>query len=52
VSQIPGDRGAMFAFVAGLVRRLPAFRLLLGTEPAEIAAAVRGFLSRGLEAAA
>lgn len=52
VSQIPDDRGATFAFAAGLARRLPAFRLLLGTDPAEIAAAVRGFLARGLEAAA
>lgn len=52
VSQIPGDRGAMFAFAAGLARRLPAFRVLLGTDPAEIAAAVRTFLSQVAEAAA
>jgi hypothetical protein len=45
VSQIPGDRGAMFGFAAKVSRQLPAYRLLLGTDPGEIAAAVRGFLS-------
>ncbi len=46
VSQIPGDRGSMFAFAADLARRLPAYKILLGTDPAEIAAAVRTFLER------
>jgi hypothetical protein len=46
VSQIPGDRGSMFAFAADLTRRLPAYQILLGTDPAEIAAAVRTFLER------
>lgn len=45
VSQIPGDRGSMFGFAAQISRRLPAYRMLLGTEPEEIATAVRGFLS-------
>ena len=31
VSQIPGDRGSMFAFAADLARRLPAYEILLGT---------------------
>ena len=47
VSQIPGDRGAMFTFAANLARRLPAYQILLGTDPAEVAAAVRTFLKRG-----
>jgi hypothetical protein len=46
VSQIPGDRGSMFAFAADLARRLPAYKILLGTDPAEIAAAVKTFLER------
>lgn len=52
VSQIPGDRGATFAFAADLARRLPAFRMLLGTDPAEIAASVRRFLARRSQVAA
>lgn len=44
VSQIPGDRGAMFGFTAALARQLPVFRLWLGTEPAEIASSIQRFL--------
>jgi hypothetical protein len=44
VSQIPGDRGAMFGFTAELARRLPVYRLWLGTEPAEIASSIQRFL--------
>jgi hypothetical protein len=36
VTQVPGDRDATFAHCAALSRRLPAFRLRLGTDPAEV----------------
>lgn len=44
VSQIPGDRDTNFAFCARLTRRLPAYRANLGTDPTEIAAAIRTFI--------
>jgi hypothetical protein len=47
VSQIPGERGEMFTFAAKLVRQLPTYRLALGTDPAEIAQAVRTFIQEG-----
>lgn len=46
VSQMPGDRGASFAFGAALARQLPAYRMRLGTHPAEIADAMAGFIAR------
>jgi hypothetical protein len=45
VAQLPGDRDRNFAFCAEATRRLPAFRLRLGTDPAEIAGAIRAFLA-------
>lgn len=47
ISQIPGDRAANFAFCAALARRLPAFRLHLGTRPAEIAGTIARFITSG-----
>jgi hypothetical protein len=44
--QISGDRGTQFRFCAELVRRLPCFRLLLGTDPAEISGQITGWLER------
>ena len=44
--QLPGDRGTQFRFCAELVRRLPAFRLLLGTDPAEISGSIARWLER------
>lgn len=44
VSQMPGDRAGSFAFCAALARQLPAYRMALGVEPAEIADAVAAFL--------
>ncbi len=40
VFQIPGERGLALPFFADLARRLPAFRLELGRDPAGIAAAI------------
>jgi hypothetical protein len=47
VFQLPGDTAGGFRFFADLARRLPAFRLLLSEDPAEIAAAVGSFLAEG-----
>lgn len=47
VSQIPGDRAAAFALAAAVVRALPCHAVDLGTEPAEIAGAIRDFIRRG-----
>lgn len=44
VAQMPGDRAGTFAFCAALSRLVPAYRMMLGTEPAEIADAVAAFL--------
>lgn len=44
VAQMPGDRAGIFAFCAALTRLVPAYRMALGTEPAEIADAVAAFL--------
>ena len=46
VSQMPGDRGASFAFGASLVRQLPAYRMRLGTHPQEIAEAMASFIAK------
>jgi hypothetical protein len=47
VFQLPGDEAGGFRFFADIARRLPAFRLLLSEDPAEIAAAVGSFLAEG-----
>lgn len=44
VLQLPGDTQAGFHFLADLARRVPAFRLRLSEDPAEIAAAIGTFL--------
>ena len=46
VFQLPGDMTEGFSFLAGLVRRLPAFRVGLSEDPAEIADAIGSFLAR------
>lgn len=47
VRQIPGDRAAAFALAASAVRALPCYAVELGTDPAEIASAIRGFIRNG-----
>ncbi len=42
--QLSGARAARFAETAALVRDLPCYHLHLGTDPAEVTAALRGFL--------
>lgn len=44
VMQIPCDRPRLFALAAEVARRLPAYRLTLGTDPQEIVQVLRGFL--------
>lgn len=46
VFQLPGDTTEGFGFLAGLVRQLPAFRVRLSEDPAEIADAIGSFLAR------
>ena len=46
VFQLPGDTSEGFGFLTGLVRRLPAFRVRLSENPAEIADAIGSFLAR------
>lgn len=46
VFQLPGDTTEGFGFLAGLVRRLPAFRVRLSEDSAEIADAIGSFLAR------
>lgn len=46
VFQLPGDTTEGFRFLAGLVRRLPAFRVKLSEDPVEIAAAIGSLLTR------
>jgi hypothetical protein len=45
IFQLAGDTGEGFRFLADLVRRLPAYRVYLSEEPAEIAASIRSFLA-------
>jgi hypothetical protein len=47
VFQLPGDGAEGFRFLAALVRRLPAFRVRLSEDPAEIADVIGSFLARG-----
>lgn len=42
--QMPGERESGFRFFGGVVAGLPAYHLHLGTDPAEIAAAIAAFL--------
>jgi hypothetical protein len=46
VLQLPGDSTEGFRFLAEVVRRLPAFRVKLSEQPAEIAETIRSFLAR------
>ena len=46
VLQLPGDASEGFRFFASLVRRLPAYRVNLSQDPAEIANAIGSFLAR------
>jgi hypothetical protein len=46
VFQLPGDATEGFRFLAGLARQLPAFRVKLSEDPAEIADALGVFLGR------
>lgn len=44
VSQIPGDRRVLYAVAAEVSRRLPCYRLHLGSDPAEVSNAIRTFI--------
>lgn len=46
VLQLPGDASEGFRFFAALARQLPAFRVDLSEDPAEIADAIGSFLAR------
>ena len=46
VFQLPGDTREGFRFLTNLVRRLPAFRVRLSEDPAEIADTIGSFLAR------
>lgn len=47
VLQLSGDASEGFRFFASLVKRLPAFSVILSEDPAEIADAIGSFLARG-----
>ncbi len=46
VAHIPGGRMQNFSFCAELSRRLPAFRITLGTDPVEISDTLQSFISK------
>jgi hypothetical protein len=46
VFQLPGDMGTGFGFLSDLVRRLPAYRVNLSDNPAEIADAIGSLLTQ------
>lgn len=48
VFQLPGDAAEGYRFFARLAKRLPAYRVRLSQDPAEIAAAIASFLARSL----
>lgn len=48
VLQLPGDGNKGFHLLSDVVRQLPAFRLRLSEDPAEIAEAIASFLLHGL----
>ena len=45
VFQLPGDSTQGFQFIAGVVRRLPAYRVKLSEDPVEIAESIGSFLT-------
>jgi hypothetical protein len=47
IVQMPGERESGFRFFSDLTRDLPCYRLSLGTEPREIAAAIADFILAG-----
>lgn len=49
VFQLPGDAGDGFRFLAALVKRLPAYRVSLSENPAEIADTIGSFLEREVQ---
>lgn len=48
IAQMPGERESGFRFFSELTRRLPCYRLLLGTHPEEIADTISDFVARGM----
>lgn len=46
VFQLPGDSTESFHFLAGIVRRLPAYRVRLSQNPADIAEAIGSFIAK------
>jgi hypothetical protein len=48
IAQMPGERESGFRFFSDLTRRLPCFRLSLGTAPEEIAGTIGNFIARGI----
>lgn len=44
VSQIPGDRAVQAHVAAAVLRQVPSYRMWLGKDPAEVIAALRGFM--------
>lgn len=47
IAQMPGERESGFRFFSDLTRRLPCYRLSLGTRPDEIAGTIADFITRG-----
>ena len=47
VFQLPGDTNEGFTFFSAIVKRLPAYRMALSQQPAEIASAIGSFLADG-----
>jgi hypothetical protein len=45
VSQVPGDRDASFALAAALARRLPAWHVDLGPDPADVASRLEALIA-------
>lgn len=44
ITQIPGDRPLLYATAAEIARRLPCYRLNLGSDPADISDTIRQFI--------
>jgi hypothetical protein len=47
VFQLPGDTNEGFTFFSAIVKQLPAYRMALSQQPAEIASAIGSFLADG-----
>jgi len=47
VFQLPGDTNEGFTYFSAIVKRLPAYRMALSQQPAEIASAIDSFLADG-----